>query len=193
MSSMSSSPLPERPYPPQVVRERFRYQGYKYSFVCQKMRFPGNKEGEREYLIHPGGAIVVPVTASGEFVCIRQYRFAIANYIYEFPAGTLEPNEHPDQTIRRELEEETGRRGHRWDSLGTFYLAPGYSDELMYAYLARDLEVLPHPPAGDEDEDITVVELNPQEMQQRIQETSDFDAKSIACFYRAQQFLQTHG
>jgi ADP-ribose pyrophosphatase len=181
-----------KPNPPQVLQERLRYQGYKYTFVCQRMRFPGDKEGEREYLIHPGGAVVVPVTAAGKFVCIRQYRFAVGSYIYEFPAGTLEPGEDPEDTIRRELEEETGLRGHRWDHLGEFYLAPGYSDEVMYAFLARDLEPLENPPAQDDDEDITVVEFSPEELVDRIQNTADLDAKSIACFYRAQHFLKHH-
>lgn len=175
--------------PSQIIRERLRFQGYKYTFVSQRMRFPSGKEGEREYLIHPGGAVVVPVTAAGKFVCIRQYRFAVASYIYEFPAGTLEPGEHPDETIRRELEEETGLRAHRWDSLGQFYLCPGYSDEIMYAYLARDLEVLDSPPAKDEDEDIAVVEFSPAELTEIARFGLDLDSKSITCFWRAQMFL----
>lgn len=178
-----------KPFPSEVVRERFRYQGFKYLFVSQRMRFPNQTEADREYLIHPGGAIVVPVTAAGKYVCIKQYRFAVSNYIYEFPAGTLEPGEDPDYTVRRELEEETGLRGHRWDNLGEFYLAPGYSDEVMYTYLARDLEVLPDPPPGDDDEDIVVEEFTAEEMISMIRTTPLLDAKSIACFYRAYLFL----
>lgn len=176
-------------HPPDILRERLRFQGNKYIFVSQRMRFPGNKEGEREYLIHPGGAVVVPVTAEGKFVCIYQYRFAIGSYIYEFPAGTLEPGETPEETIRREIQEETQLKANRWDSLGEFYLAPGYSDEVMYAFLARDLEIVPDPPPQDEDEDITVVELTPEELQTLCLEGREVDSKSITCFFRAQQFL----
>ncbi|GAB4212932.1 MAG: NUDIX hydrolase [Synechococcales cyanobacterium] len=179
-----------KPHPPIVLRERLRYQGYKYTFLGQRLKFPNQTEGDREYIVHPGGAVVVPVTASGHFVCIRQYRFAVGDYIYEFPAGTLEPGEHPAYTVKRELEEETGLRGHRWDDLGTFYLAPGYSDEVMYAYLARDLEVLSERPPGDEDEDIAVVELTAAELQEKVRLSPELDAKSIACFYRALLFLE---
>lgn len=175
--------------PSQILREHLRFQGHKYTFVSQRLRFPNGTEGEREYLLHPGGVVAVPVTAEGKFVCIRQYRFAVAAYLYEFPAGTVEPGEHPDETIRRELEEETGLRAHRWDPLGQFYLCPGYSSEIMYAYLARDLEVLDAPPAKDEDEDIAVVELSPAELTEMARFGLDFDSKSITCFWRAQLFL----
>ncbi len=178
-----------KPYPPVVLRERLRYQGYKYVFLGQRLRFPNQTEGDREYIVHPGGAVVVPVTAAGTFLCIRQYRFAVGDYIYEFPAGTLEPGEAPAETVKRELQEETGWRAHRWDDLGQFYLAPGYSDEIMYAYLARDLEPLPAKPPGDEDEDIQVVELTTAELRHKALHTLELDAKSVTCFYRALAFL----
>ncbi len=177
------------PAPSILLAERLRYTGKKYTFVCQHLRFPGGQEGEREYLLHPGGAMVVPVTSEGHFMLLKQYRFAVGSYIYEFPAGTLEPGEAADQTIRRELEEETGYRGHRWDSLGTFFLAPGYSDEVMYVYLARDLEKLEDPPPQDDDEDIEVVVLSPDETAQLLLHQPDLDAKTIAAFYRAQAVL----
>ncbi len=176
-------------HPSTILHEQLRYQGKKYTFVAQHMRFPGGKEGLRDYLLHPGGSMAVPLTAAGNYLCLRQYRFAVGSYIYEFPAGTLEPNESPDETIKRELEEETGYRALQWDSLGSFYLAPGYSDEIMSVFLARELVQLPDPPAQDDDEDIQVVELSSTEMLQLAFKDLALDAKSIAAFYRAQLFL----
>ncbi|MEN9251562.1 MAG: NUDIX hydrolase [Thermostichales cyanobacterium BF4_bins_65] len=178
-----------KPYPSIVVRERLRYQGYKYLFLGQRLRFPNQTEGDREYIVHPGGAVVVPVTDTGTFVCIRQYRFAVGDYIYEFPAGTLEPGESPEMTIKRELEEEAGLKANRWDNLGQFYLAPGYSDEIMYAYLARDLQPLAEKPPGDEDEDIEVVQFTAAELRHKALHTRELDAKTVTCFYRAMAFL----
>ncbi len=175
--------------PSQILAEPLRVTGFKFSFVSRKLQFPNGTGGTRDYILHPGGAIVVPVTAEGKFVCLRQYRFAVGAYIYEFPAGTLEINETPEYTIRRELPEETGMTAHRWDNLGQFYLAPGYSDEIMYAFLARDLEVVPNPPPGDEDEDIEVVEFTPADMAEQMATTTVFDAKTMACFWRASYFL----
>ncbi len=107
----------------------------------------------------------------------------------EFPAGTVEPHEDPVTTIKREIEEETGYRAHKWDTLGKFFLAPGYSDEIIYAFLARDLEKLDVPPEGDEDEDIEVLLMTPQELEQAILAGEPVDAKSISSFVLARPFL----
>lgn len=184
---------PQPTHPPLLLEECLRHKGFKFTYVSQRLRFPNGVEGVRECVLHPGGAVAVPLTAAGNYLCIRQYRFAIGRYIYEFPAGTLEPNELPDVTVRRELEEETGYRASQWDDLGCFYLAPGYSDETMYVYLARELERLPQPPAADEDEDIEVVELSPAELMAKACNSVELDAKSIACFLRSQQWLDKFG
>jgi ADP-ribose pyrophosphatase len=119
---------------------------------------------------------------------VRQYRFAMMGRLLEFPAGTLEPQEVPADTIRRELQEETGYRAATWSSLGTFPLAPGYSDEIIYAFLATDLEPV-ESPGMDEDEDLEVVLLQPTELQGLIRSGAVIDAKSIASFFLAQPFL----
>ncbi|WP_218079819.1 NUDIX hydrolase [Anthocerotibacter panamensis] len=178
-----------KPIPSAIISDRLRFQGLKFTFLSQELRFPNGAQGERQFILHPGGAVIVPITATGTFVCIRQYRFAIADYLFEFPAGTLEPGEEPFQTVLRELQEETGFTAHRWDDLGHFHLAPGYSDEMLYIFLARDLEALLDPPPGDDDEDLEVIELSAEELTERMATTADFDAKTIACFFRAQQFL----
>jgi len=175
--------------PSEVLAERLRFEGLKFTFVSRELRFPNGSEGERQYIQHPGGALVVPIDSEGRFLCIRQYRFAVSDYIYEFPAGTLEPSETPAETIRRELPEETGFIAHRWDSLGQIYLAPGYSDEVLYMFLARDLIELPIAPLGDEDEDIFVVPMTAAELTEQMQSSARFDAKTIAAFWRAQHFL----
>ena len=183
---------PKPPQPSDILREILHHRGFKFSYYSRRLRFPNGTEGNREYIVHPGGAVAVPVTADGKFVCIRQYRFAIGAYIYEFPAGTLEPDEPPAETVKRELEEETGYSASRWDDLGQFFLAPGYSDETLFIYLARELEKLENPPDGDEDEDIEVVFLTAAEMARKAVESKELDAKTIACFYRAQQWLASN-
>jgi ADP-ribose pyrophosphatase len=153
------------------------------------LRLPNQAEGEWECIRHPGGALAVPVTADGKLILVRQYRFAVQGRILEFPAGTLEPNEEPLTTVQREIEEETGYRAHKWDKLGEFFLAPGYSDEIIYAFLARDLEKLDTPPSQDHDEDIETVFYTPQELEKAILEGEAIDAKSISSFLLARSFL----
>ena len=176
--------------PPQLLKQRLLYRGRKFDFDVNRLRLPNGAEGDWECIRHPGGALAVPVTPEGKLVLVRQYRFAVQGRLLEFPAGTLEPSENPAETIGREIEEETGYRAHKWHKLGEFFLAPGYSDEIIYAFLAQDLERLETPPNQDADEDIETVLLTPQELEQAILEGEAVDAKSIASFFLARPFLQ---
>ncbi len=174
---------------PQLLKQRLFYKGRKFDFEVNRLRLPNKSEGEWECIRHPGGALAVPVTPEGKLVLVRQYRFAVQGRILEFPAGTLEPTEQPLETIKREIEEETGYKAQKWDKLGEFFLAPGYSDEIIYAFLARDLEKLETPPKQDEDEDIETVLLTPEELEKAILRGEPIDAKSITSFFLARSFL----
>ena len=175
--------------PPQLLKQRLFYRGRKFNFEVNTLRLPNRVVGDWECVRHPGGALAVPVTADGQLILLRQYRFALKGRVLEFPAGTLEPNEDPATTIRREIEEETGYRANRWQKLGEFPLAPGYSDEIIYAFLAQDLEKLETPPNQDEDEDIETVLMTPDALEQAILNGQPVDAKSIASFFLARPFL----
>ncbi|MBD2103551.1 NUDIX hydrolase [Leptolyngbya sp. FACHB-261] len=174
--------------PYQLLHNRLQYQGRKYGYRVDRLRLPNGVEGDWEWIPHPGGALAVPLTNEGKLVCVRQYRFTVKGRLLEFPAGTIEPGEDPAATVRREIEEETGYRAHRWETLGQFYLAPGYSDEIIYAFAALDLELLEKPPAQDEDEDLVVELFTPEEMEAAILAGEPFDAKTITSFYLAQRF-----
>jgi ADP-ribose pyrophosphatase len=174
----------------EILKQRLFYKGRKFDFEVNKLRLPKGVEGEWECIRHPGGALAVPINSEGQLVLIRQYRFTVQGRLLEFPAGTLEPNEDPAETIKRELEEETGYRASRWQSLGKFALAPGYSDEYIYAFLAQDLEKLEHPPAQDDDEDIEVVLMTFSEFEQAVMAGEPIDAKSITSFFMVRLLLE---
>ncbi|OUL24730.1 MULTISPECIES: NUDIX hydrolase [unclassified Nostoc] len=174
---------------PQLLKQRLFYKGRKFNFEVNRLRLPNKAEGEWECIRHPGGALAVPVTAEGKLILLRQYRFAIQGRIIEFPAGTVEPGEDPLETVQRELQEETGYRAQKWDKLGEFFLAPGYSDEILYAFLARDVEELETPPAKEEDEDIEILYYTPQELEKAFLDGEPVDAKTISSFLLARPFL----
>jgi ADP-ribose pyrophosphatase len=174
---------------PQLLKQRLFYKGRKFDFEVNRLRLPNKSEGEWECIRHPGGALAVPVTPEGKLVLVRQYRFAVQGRILEFPAGTLEYNEDPQDTIMREIEEETGYSAQKWHKLGEFFLAPGYSDEIIYAFLAQDLQKLETPPKQDEDEDIETVLMTPEELEKAILAGEPIDAKSITSFFLARPFL----
>ncbi|NEP37548.1 NUDIX hydrolase [Moorena sp. SIO3B2] len=175
--------------PPELLKKHLFFQGRRFSFEVNSLRLPNQSEGQWECIRHPGGSLAVPVTPDGKLVLVRQYRFAVSGRLLEFPAGTVESHENPAETIKREIEEETGYRAHSWKSLGKFPLAPGYSDEYIYAFLAEDLEKLEAPPKQDDDEDIEVVLMTPKELEQAILDGEPVDAKSISSFFMARPFL----
>lgn len=175
---------------PQLLKQRLFFKGRKFNFEVNRYRLPNKAEGEWECVRHPGGALAVPVTSDGKLILVRQYRFAVGSRLIEFPAGTIEANEDPLNTVKREIEEETGYRANKWQKLGEFFLAPGYSDEIIYAFLAEDLSKLDKPPAQDEDEDIETLIWTPEQLEQAILEGEPVDAKSIASFFLARSFLK---
>ena len=175
--------------PPQLLRQRLAYQGRKFNFEVNRLRLPNKSEGEWECVRHPGGALAVPVMPDGKLVLTRQYRFTVQGRLLEFPAGTLEVGEDPAGTIAREIQEEVGYRAGQWKKLGEFFVAPGYSDEIIYAFLATDLELLENPPKQDDDEDIETVLMTVEDIEQAIHSGDLTDAKSICSFMLAKPFL----
>ncbi len=181
--------MPLQSEPPTVLQKKLIYQGRKFSYEVNRLKLPNGVEGDWECVRHPGGALAIPVTSDGKLVLVRQYRFAAEGRLIEFPAGTVEADEDPALTVKREIEEETGYRAHRWQKLGQFFLAPGYSDEIIYAFLADDLEILETPPGQDDDEDIEVIHMTLQELEKAILDGEPVDAKSIASLVLARPFL----
>jgi ADP-ribose pyrophosphatase len=175
--------------PPQLLKSRLAYKGRKFNFEVNQLRLPNRSEGDWECIRHPGGALVIPVTAEGKLVLVRQYRFTVQSRLLEFPAGTVEKGEDPLETVQREIQEETGYQADRWQALGEFFLAPGYSDEVIYAFLAEGLTKLEQPPDPDEDEDIETVLMTPQEVEAAIHGGDLADAKSISSFFLARSQL----
>jgi ADP-ribose pyrophosphatase len=175
--------------PSTVLQQRLFYKGRRFDYEVNRLRLPNGVEGDWECIRHPGGALAVPVTPEGKLVLVQQYRFTVQGRLLEFPAGTVESHEDPAKTIKREIEEETGYHAGSWRSLGKFPLAPGYSDEYIYAFLARDLQKLASPPQQDDDEDMEVILMSPQELEEAILAGEPIDAKSIASFFLARPFL----
>ncbi len=107
----------------------------------------------REIVEHPGAVAIVAVQGKGDdsrIVLVRQFRKAVEQFLWEIPAGTLEPSEEPLVCAQRELLEETGLSAQRWSHLQTFYTAPGFCTEKMWLYLAQDLRSHSHSQAADE-------------------------------------------
>ena len=132
-----------------------RYTGRVISLDEDQVRFPDGSIGALEMVRHPGASAVVPLLgavddADPELVLIRQYRYAAEGYLYEIPAGRLDPGETPADCARRELLEETGYRAEQVESLFTMFTTPGFTDEKIHLFLATGLEAGEHRREADE-------------------------------------------
>jgi ADP-ribose pyrophosphatase len=106
----------------------------------ETVRLPNGHVAELEIIHHPGGAAVAAIDAQRRVCLIRQFRHAVGGWIWELPAGKLEPAEPPLETARRELIEEAGSSAQIWESLGSYVSSPGVFDETVHLFLARNLD-----------------------------------------------------
>ncbi len=129
---------------PGRIKSRRAYTGKVISLDVDTVRFPDGSVGELEMVRHPGASAVVPFLSdpSGhdpQVLLIRQYRYAADGYLYEIPAGRLNPGEDPRECALRELKEETGCFADRVDELFTMYTTPGFTDEKIHLFMATGL------------------------------------------------------
>jgi len=126
------------------IGSRRVYTGRVLNLDIDKVRFPDDSTGELEIIRHPGASAVVPFLSdpAGEdpqILLIKQYRYAAEDFLYEVPAGRLDPNEAPADCARRELLEETGCTAEHIEPLYTFYTTPGFIDERIHGFMATGL------------------------------------------------------
>jgi ADP-ribose pyrophosphatase len=154
------------------------YQGKKISVKVGECIMPSGTRILREIVEHIGSVAVLPLLDKETIVLLRQYRSVVEDWIYEIPAGTLEPGENPRECATRELEEETGYRPGKLTKLFEMYLAPGYSTENLHSFVATDLHTgIPNP---SESEEIEVVKKPLHEAIGMIEKNDIRDAKTIA-------------
>ena len=169
-----------------VLSSRSIYRGRVVHLDVDRVVEPSGMEVEREIVRHPGAAVLLPVTADGRVILIRQFRYAAGETLLEVPAGTIDPGETPEETAGRELVEETGYHAGRLEKLAEFFPSPGILAERMHLFLATELEKREASP--DADESLELVEL-PWERALALEPGKDVrDAKTIV----ALSFLRRH-
>ncbi len=154
------------------------YHGKIFNVVLEKVTLPNGAIKDREIVRHPGAAAMVPLLDDGKVVLIKQYRHAVGEFLWEIPAGTLEPDEEAIECARRELVEETGYEASSFDKLAEILPAPGYTDEHIHIFLATGLTL-----ADQKLEDDEVLALQPMAFRtalEMITKGEIQDAKTIA-------------
>lgn len=122
----------------------------KFTVERREYVVPGRGAVQRELVVHPGAVLILPVLSAAQIVVISNYRFSVGAELLELPAGTLEPGEPPIECAARELEEETGYVADNLEPLCDFYTSPGFTNELMHAYVATGLTLKTARPEADE-------------------------------------------
>jgi ADP-ribose pyrophosphatase len=143
------------------------------------VRMPDGGVSTREYIVHPGAVVVVPLLDDRHVLVERQFRYPVGRVMTEFPAGKLDPGEDPWACARRELREETGYTAAEWAQAGGMHLAIAYSTEIIHVFFARGLK------AGerhlDADEFLDVRILSDEAVFTACRDGALTDAKTQTC------------
>ena len=171
-----------------AVTEGTVFKGRLVELCVQRVRLPNGRTTEVEVVHHPGAAAMVPVDDDGQVVLVRQYRPSVGGWVLEVPAGKLDAGEPPGECAARELEEEVGLSARRLDGLGAIWTTPGFTDERIWLYLARELE-----PAEQRlgEHEVLTIERMPFRKALALAASGEIDdAKTVCALYRAHEKMK---
>jgi ADP-ribose pyrophosphatase len=170
-----------------ILKTEKIYSGRVINVALHDVRLPDGTQAKRELVQHPGAAAIVALAPRRKVLLVRQFRIAAGQILSEIPAGTLRPSEAPDLCAIRELQEETGFKPGKLESLGGFYVAPGYTTEYIHLYLASDLTASHLD--GDADEFIEIQQVSVKQALAMIERGEIVDGKSIIGLLRVARLL----
>lgn len=161
---------------PKVISTQVVHEGKIISLRVDKVMLPNVGVVTRDIVDHPGAVVILALDNEDHLYLVDQYRHAVARHLLELPAGALEPGEDPLVAAKRELREEVGLDAGVWTYLGMFFSSPGFANEKLHAFLARELTAAIAEP--DDDEDISVVRYPLQGLLGELDRIQD--AKTLA-------------
>ncbi|MCA1030613.1 NUDIX hydrolase [Bacillus timonensis] len=162
------------------------FEGRVIDLHVEEVELPNGKKSTRELVKHPGAVAILALTNENKILMVSQYRKALNRVIVEIPAGKMEKGEEPEVTAKRELDEETGFTCQSLKHLISFYTSPGFADEIVHLYVAKQLTKQTSPAELDEDEFVDVIELTLEQAIQYVKEQKIYDAKTAYAI----QYLQ---
>ena len=157
------------------------FQGRIFTVSVDRVKYPDGRTVNMEVVRHPGSVVLIPTPAPARIILVRQYRYVVDKWLWELPAGTLEPGEEPEAAALRECHEEVGKIAERAQRLVTFYPSPGFCDEVMIFFQLtglRDRRADEPPAAQDPDELLNVKEFSVAEARQMIRKGEILDMKT---------------
>lgn len=163
------------------------YSGRLLDVRRDEVSLPDGGTSVREYIRHPGAVVMIPVLPDGRILLIRQFRYPMGRVEIELPAGKIDAGEVLEETLQRELEEETGYRAGRITFLTEIHPCIGYSDERMWLYLAEDL--YDGNAGSDEDEFIELLPTGLDDALALVRSGEITDVKAVIGLFWAEKVL----
>jgi ADP-ribose pyrophosphatase len=163
------------------------FKGRAYEVHRLKLLLPDGRTHNFELVEHNDSVSILPVDSDHKMLFVRQYRVGAKADLLELPAGVLEKGEDPLEGAEREVREETGMAASKFVQIGQAYLAPGYSSELMYFYLATELYI--DPLEQDADEFLELVRIPVEEAYRMARDGELRDSKTLAALLLAEKYL----
>ncbi len=176
--------------PFELIKSETLLQGRAFKIRRDTLKTPDGRETKLEIVEHGGSVVILPVDERNNLLFVRQYRHAAGGDLLELPAGTRDKNEPYEKCAAREIREETGMAAGKLEKLGEFYLAPGYSTELMAVFLATELNE--NPLQADDDEFLNVEKIPLKKVFEMAQRGDMPDAKSLAALLLAKPYLEKY-
>lgn len=173
--------------PVELLARRRPFRGRVVDLRVDRIRLANGHETELEIIQHPGAAAVVALDGKGQVLLVRQYRYATGEWLLEVPAGKLDGGEEPESCAARELVEETGQAAANLASLGWIWTTPGFTNEKIWLYLARDLTAAEQ--ALEPDEMLEVERLPLAVAVEQAASGEIRDSKSVIALLRAGRLL----
>ena len=161
-----------------VSRERV-YQGKVFNVDRERVKLPHGPTVTLDVVRHAQSVVILPVPEPGRIVLIRQYRHAVNQWLWEVPAGSVDPGESPEAAARRECHEEIGQVPDTVVRLGALYPTPGYCDEEMVFFRVSGLSAPAEAAAVDEDEDIEARTFTIRDARDMVRKGEIVDMKTV--------------
>jgi len=171
-----------------TLESKSMFQGKIINLRVDTVRLPNGRVVTREVAEHSNSVCIVPIDDNGDVLLVRQYRTPVKGVLLELPAGGVEEGEVSEETVQRELQEETGYRAGTLRHLSSFWMTPGWCDEYMHTYLATGLTESRL--VGDDDENIVLERVSLDRAMELIGTGDIKDVKSIAGLLLAMRVLR---
>ncbi|MEK6773704.1 MAG: NUDIX hydrolase [Bdellovibrionota bacterium] len=178
---------PKKKLEEEIVKSELILKGNWLKVQRDEVRLPNGTLSFREYILHPGASLILPVLDDGRLVMIEQYRHPLKKVFLEFPAGKIDRGETSLQAAHRELKEEVGAESKNMKLMTQIHPVIGYGDEIIDLYLAKDLTFGEAQP--DEGELLNIIEIDFPEAFQLLQQGKISDVKTAMALFWYEKIL----